>query len=118
MINIMKKIFKTGIVTERNPILQEAPDSLRGKIKVARHVCTGCEDCVQACPVDAISFKRDGQKARLTFDYSKCMYCGLCVDVCPTDALSHMNRLKESVKDPADLIETYIVGEGVVQQGE
>lgn len=112
MINILKKIFKTGIVTQKNPLLEEAPDSFRGKIAIHGGLCDGCQKCVGVCPVKAISFQESKENFQLSFDYSKCIYCGFCVDACPTRALSHTNQLKESVKDPSQLIESYIVGKG------
>ncbi len=36
--------------------------------------CTGCDRCVEACPLGAIA------------DMSKCKLCGACVEVCPSGA--------------------------------
>ena len=45
--------------------------------------CTGCEGCVEECPVDAISME-DGT-AVVSDD---CVDCGACVDACPVEAIS------------------------------
>lgn len=45
--------------------------------------CTGCEACVDACPVDAISMVND--KAKVSED--DCIDCGQCVDECPVEAI-------------------------------
>lgn len=116
MINILKKIFKTGIVTQKNPLLEEAPDTVRGKISFNADACDGCEKCVDICPVNAISFQEKKGNSQITFDYSKCIYCGFCVDVCPTRALTHTKQLKESVKDPSQLMESYIIRKGADEE--
>ena len=46
--------------------------------------CTGCETCVESCPLDAISMK-DGLAV---VDADTCGDCGACIDVCPVEALS------------------------------
>ncbi|MGC9359623.1 MAG: indolepyruvate ferredoxin oxidoreductase subunit alpha [Anaerolineae bacterium] len=45
--------------------------------------CTGCGDCVAACPRDAI-YLEDG-KAHVRA--SRCIGCEVCVDACPEGAL-------------------------------
>lgn len=47
-------------------------------------ICTGCETCVEECPVEAISIVDDVAKV----DEELCTECGLCVDVCPSEAIS------------------------------
>ncbi|MCF7853917.1 MAG: 4Fe-4S binding protein [Candidatus Pacebacteria bacterium] len=49
---------------------------------IDKNACTGCENCVEACPVDAISMV-DG-KAEVS---DECIDCGQCVDECPVDAI-------------------------------
>jgi Fe-S-cluster-containing hydrogenase component 2 len=51
---------------------------------VDKEKCTGCETCVDSCPLDAIAMK-DGLAA---IDPETCGDCGACVDVCPTEAIS------------------------------
>jgi len=46
--------------------------------------CTGCETCVESCPLDAIAMK-DGLAV---VDADTCGDCGACVDVCPVEAIS------------------------------
>ena len=47
--------------------------------------CTGCEQCIEYCPVSAIRI--DDEKANINQDL--CAECGNCyrVNVCPTDAI-------------------------------
>ena len=51
--------------------------------KVDSEKCVGCESCVGACPVEAISMN-DG-KAQVNAD--TCVDCGTCADACPTGAI-------------------------------
>lgn len=46
--------------------------------------CTGCGDCVEVCPMEAITLNDD----KAVVDEDTCTECGLCVDECPNDAIS------------------------------
>jgi len=46
--------------------------------------CTGCEECVESCPLDAIEI----QDAIAVVDEDVCGDCGACVDVCPAGAIT------------------------------
>jgi len=46
--------------------------------------CTGCEACVDACPVEAISMEDD----LAVVDADACTDCESCMDVCPVEAIS------------------------------
>ncbi|MBM4041160.1 MAG: 4Fe-4S dicluster domain-containing protein [Planctomycetes bacterium] len=52
-------------------------------VVVDRDECTGCETCVETCPVEAISMKDD--KAEI--DQDKCTQCETCVPECPVEAI-------------------------------
>ena len=45
--------------------------------------CTGCGDCVEVCPTEAIALVEG--KARV--DEETCIGCGACADECPQDAI-------------------------------
>jgi len=51
---------------------------------VDKEVCSGCANCVDVCPCDAIEM--DGDIA--VVDADACGDCGQCVDECPTDAIT------------------------------
>ena len=51
---------------------------------VDKEKCTGCESCLDSCPLDAISM--DGDVA--VIDQDTCGDCGSCVDVCPVEAIT------------------------------
>jgi NAD-dependent dihydropyrimidine dehydrogenase PreA subunit len=46
--------------------------------------CTGCEECISSCPLDAISMK----EGVASVDEETCGDCGACVDACPSEAIS------------------------------
>ena len=50
---------------------------------VDKEKCTGCEACIEICPVEAISVNNG--KAKISDD---CIDCGSCVDECPNQAIS------------------------------
>ncbi len=57
--------------------------------------CTGCGNCLEICPNEAITMveipeieAKPGEKnERPQIDYGRCCFCGLCVDVCPPGSL-------------------------------
>ncbi len=51
--------------------------------RVDRARCTGCGDCEQVCPVDAIEII-DGKSH---IDTEQCIGCGFCQGVCSYDAI-------------------------------
>jgi len=46
--------------------------------------CTGCESCLDSCPLEAIEMKDD----IAVIDEETCGDCGACVDACPVEAIS------------------------------
>jgi len=57
--------------------------------------CTGCGNCADICPNEAITMEeipeiepKPGEKnERPKLDYGRCCFCGLCVDICPPASL-------------------------------
>jgi dissimilatory sulfite reductase (desulfoviridin) alpha/beta subunit len=45
--------------------------------------CTGCGECVAACPDGLIRLSESGP----VIDFSRCLNCALCVRACPAEAL-------------------------------
>jgi ferredoxin len=50
---------------------------------VNKKKCTGCDKCIEFCPVEAI-IRKDG-KAFITIE---CVECGACIEECPEGAIS------------------------------
>lgn len=47
-------------------------------------ICTGCGDCIEACPAGAISLVN----GRARIDGATCADCGSCADACPQGAIT------------------------------
>jgi uncharacterized protein (DUF362 family)/Pyruvate/2-oxoacid:ferredoxin oxidoreductase delta subunit len=52
-------------------------------------ICAGCEECVQACPAEAIVLK----EKHLHFDYDACIRCYCCQEICPQGAIGFKKGL-------------------------
>ena len=71
-------------------------DRYRGLHLNDREACTGCGNCADICPNQAIAMVEQpdvapcpGKKNELPqVDYGRCCFCGLCVDICPPGSLS------------------------------
>jgi formate hydrogenlyase subunit 6/NADH:ubiquinone oxidoreductase subunit I len=48
-------------------------------------LCTGCERCVEVCPVGALA--QVNGKATLLYA-ERCTYCALCEEICPEGAIA------------------------------
>lgn len=55
--------------------------------RIDAQACTGCEDCLPACPFDAISMQTIDDKYVAVINATLCKGCGMCTPVCPTDAI-------------------------------
>jgi ferredoxin len=47
-------------------------------------MCTGCGECTEKCPVEAVRLKNDVA----VFNRDMCLGCGFCATVCPVGAIS------------------------------
>jgi Pyruvate/2-oxoacid:ferredoxin oxidoreductase delta subunit len=73
-----------------------APSS--GFAKVDEGACTGCANCIDRCPMDAITLSNHGPAM---VDAQLCIGCGLCSAHCPEKAVMLMPR--EPVNHPPDI---------------
>jgi len=66
---------------------------------VDAELCTGCGECVERCPFEALAVPEE----LCVVNYDRCVGCGLCASVCPTQALSLKRRSEgEMPKTPVD----------------
>ena len=112
ILQIIKHVFRTVFVrpfTLLYPYEDRIyPDRTRGRHIHIREPCTGCAQCVRACPVVAIRIDKSDRMfekdAALYFDYSRCIFCGLCVQACRFDALFHTKVVDLAEGDRDDLL--------------
>ena len=55
------------------------------EIKVDVEKCTGCEECVNVCPVDVFEIK---DEKSVPVNAEECIGCESCMEVCEQDAIS------------------------------
>jgi Ni,Fe-hydrogenase III small subunit/Pyruvate/2-oxoacid:ferredoxin oxidoreductase delta subunit len=89
MINMLRKILYTGIVTESGDAAA-VPSRFRGAIIVKSAQCSECRACVMSCPVKAIVI----QDGALYIERKACIFCGRCVDHCAAQQLVHTEEYR------------------------
>lgn len=89
MINMLKKIIYTGIVTEEYDEGQ-TPARFRGEVVVNNKACKDCRVCAEVCPTKAIEIL--GNEMRI--HHKSCIFCGRCVQHCELSQIKHTNRYK------------------------
>jgi formate hydrogenlyase subunit 6/NADH:ubiquinone oxidoreductase subunit I len=52
--------------------------------QIDRALCTGCGDCIDICPTQALS-QVEGKATVIRPE--ACNYCAVCEDICPTGAI-------------------------------
>lgn len=56
-------------------------------------LCTGCEECIEICNMEALALVDDVS----TVDLDRCIGCGVCVPKCPSGAISLRSKLKKTI---------------------
>jgi len=84
------------------------PGGLVANPYIAQHdedECILCGECVQICPMEALTFGDDGY---IDFDEQRCIGCGLCVSVCPNEAMQIIHKpVAEVAATPKNTLHTY-----------
>lgn len=63
-----------------------------GVVSVDRELCSGCGECVEACPADHLALDRSGEVSALPDSHFGCIACAHCMMVCPTGAIQVRGR--------------------------
>ncbi len=96
---------------------EDLPIRFRGILNNDISNCSGCKNCVSACPIDCIRLETEpGPEKNVSWvavydiDIAKCMFCGLCVESCPTGSLQHTRQYEGAVLHLRDMV--YSFGRG------
>ena len=69
--------------------------------------CTGCGQCVEACPYSAISLLEHGPAKVASIDAAACKGCGGCVPSCPEDAIDLAGYTDAQIRS---MIDSLLIG--------
>jgi Ni,Fe-hydrogenase III small subunit/ferredoxin len=89
MINILKKIIYTGIVTEKYDE-GAVPARFRGEVVVENNTCKDCPSCIAICPTKAITKENES----IVVNHKACIFCGRCIEYCEKQQLKHTDTYK------------------------
>ena len=94
------------------PVRDMLPPRYRGFLEVDAAICTGCQACERACPINCIQITLEKDPAnpkqrvvtQFDIDEAKCMFCGLCVEPCPTGSIQHTREFEGSQRNIRNLV--------------
>lgn len=110
MFQIVKRNTQIGIVTvPYKPGASKAPEGFKGAPEINPQKCTGCGQCVPACPTDALSIQDHlaDNKRDLFLSYGDCTFCGLCEPACPYEAIEFKGKYELASQDKRKLTLQY-----------
>lgn len=104
MLEILKKTFKTGIVTTQYPEEPDiAPPGFRGRPLIFSDKCTCCGECASVCPSGVIWLNEESGEKVLTLSCCGCIFCGRCEEVCRYEAIKLTQEYELASKTKDDL---------------
>ncbi len=88
--------FNIPIRTQQKQILGKTlrwlfKDSFTYRPVINHRLCTRCGICLEACPLNIISYKppaREGKEKLVEIDYQRCIHCFCCQENCTEGAIS------------------------------
>jgi len=97
-----EKVESDRDLTRFRPAVSESEN-----VKATRFfdLCKSCGQCIDKCPVDAISWDEQelgmlGEPA-IVIDMEKCIGCEMCEQICPDAAIEILNRRTEEAMQKA-----------------
>jgi Ni,Fe-hydrogenase III small subunit/NAD-dependent dihydropyrimidine dehydrogenase PreA subunit len=78
------------------------PDRFRGLPVIDPSKCpTGCRDCADVCPTNAISVEGGGPR----LDLGRCLFCTDCIEACPEGAIRYSQDFRMATRSREDLVQ-------------
>lgn len=104
MLKVLKaRMFQKHRTMDYPLSIPDMPEKYLGVPAIIAESCDAkCADCVEVCPVDAISKSSDGVK----LDLAKCLFCGKCADICENKAIKFTKEHRMTVNDKKNLVIT------------
>lgn len=97
MLNTLRKIMQTGIVTEKWQT-ENVSSRFRGKVIVRNEACLKCGKCAEVCPTGAIEIT--GKQP--VVNNKLCIFCGRCQQFCNNGAIYNGGDYKLAEKKATD----------------
>jgi Ni,Fe-hydrogenase III small subunit/formate hydrogenlyase subunit 6/NADH:ubiquinone oxidoreductase subunit I len=118
MFDIFRKSISVGVVTQTEP--EKSPPGFFGPPSIDPALCAGCEEeCVSACPVDALSIMGENGDRFVKLSLADCTFCGWCLPACPTNAVKMTGEFRLAVRSRAELERKFGPGQtGEEQSGK
>jgi heterodisulfide reductase subunit A len=90
-------------VTQSAAILKKGYTELDPLVAIVdADACTGCGDCLTACPYDAISMGEGSDRHVAVISPTGCKGCGGCVPICPENAIDLLGYTDAQVSSMID----------------
>ena len=88
MLDIIRKVWRVGTVTKRQPFSVKPPMRFRGSIAIKDIPETNWADCAAICPTNAFIVNENV----IGINYGRCIFCGECARICKTDGVVQTNN--------------------------
>jgi Ni,Fe-hydrogenase III small subunit/formate hydrogenlyase subunit 6/NADH:ubiquinone oxidoreductase subunit I len=89
---------RTVLYPDQAPTL---PERFRGLPVLDASKCpTGCRECAESCPTDAII----PQEQTLQLDLGRCLFCTECLQACPEGAIAYTQEYRLATRQRDDLL--------------
>jgi len=105
MFDVLLARWKQGHRTMRYPAgpPPELPERFAGRLTLNAAQCKdGCQQCVVACPTDAIAFSESGPRVQL--DMGRCLFCRQCEAACDAGAITFTREYRMAASRRDDLM--------------
>lgn len=74
--------------------------------KTITQACNNCQECVQFCPTNALSYTED--QSKILFRLGKCIGCHICEDICKKEAIKSLSKPFDVAHFAYDLVDVLI----------